>query len=325
MSNPYVGQLGAVGVAKESVLGTFVAPTRFIPTYLPMNIGSPDINLLLSKGVRSVPDFVYKAQQGAGMLKNGKFKFEVEPENIGECLMASFGTDTLTGPTNTSVYTHTFTRLAAAQLPTYSIWVKNGLNYPTFVGCMVNKIDFDIKAGEWVITDVDWMGSAYASGGVTESLSYSTLNPFKFDQAVITVAGSGVSLYKDIKLSIDNKVKVDPVLGGSIYSNVIFSEAMEVTLSATIVVENSTEWAKFIAGTASSFTIALTSAQNITSSSPSTPYSLTFTIPNIYYKAAPLPLANGLIEITFQAQGVYNTGTSNTISVALANSISTSY
>lgn len=321
MAGPYIGQLGAVGIAKESTLGTFVAPTRFIPVHLPMNIGSPDINLLMSKGIRAVPDLVYKAQQGAGSLKNGKFKFEVEPENIGEVIMGAFGSDTVTNAG--AAYTHTFARAAVAQLPSYSIWVQNGLNFPEFSGCMVNKIDIDVKAPDFVMVDVDWMGSLYNSGGTSKSLSYSALNPFKFNQAVINVAASPVLIYKDLKLSIDNKVKVDPVIGGSIYSNVIYTESFEVKLAATIVVEDSTEWTKFINGTATSFTVALTSAQTIPTTAVA--YSLTFNLPNLYYTAAPLPLANGLIQITFQAQGVYDTGTSKTLNAVLVNSLSSAY
>lgn len=319
MSGPYVGQLGAFGLAKESVLGTFVAPARFIPIHLPMNIGSPDIDLLMSKGVRATPDLVYKAQQGAGSLKSGKIKFEVEPENIGEVLQAVFGGDTVTGAG--PAYTHTFARAAVAQLPTYSLWTFNGLQYPTFVGCMLNKLDFDIKAPDFVIAEADFIGSKYNGLNSSKSLSYSTLNPFKFDQAVLTVGGSGVLLYHDVKLTFNNMVKLQPVIGGSIYSNVIFSEAWDVSLSATIIVEDNTEWAKFVAGTSSSFVVALTSTQLMSG----TPYSLTFNLPNIQYKAAPMPLKNGLIEVTFATQGIYDTGTSKTANAVLVNSISSAY
>jgi len=441
MSTPYIGELGATGIAKEVTLGTFVAPSVFIPVHLPMNIGSPDINLLLSKGIRAVPDLVYKAQQGAGLLKSGKFKFEVEPDNgTGQILQGGFGLDTaaevasytvqtgindtidfnigasqLTGtlaagtyaagltqadagstlckliynaihgaegsgtytvsfspstgkftiarstgtfvlmfhtgtntaksiapligfptasdqsgsltyisPTATTpAWGHTFVRQGVAQLPTYSIWVNtNTLTYPQFSGCMVNKLDFDIKANEYVICETDWIGSLYTTGGTSQALSYSPLNPLKFDQAAISVAGSAVLLYKDLKLTIDNKVKCDPVLGGSIYSNVIYTEAFEVTLSATLVVENTTEWTKFLNGTATSFTITINSAQFINGT---VPYSLVLTLPNLYYKAAPLPLANGLIEITFQAQGVYSAGSAYTMQAVLTNARVTAY
>jgi hypothetical protein len=313
MSGPFVGRLGAVGISKEVTLGTFVAPTRFLATRLPMPIGSPDIDLLTSKGVRAIPDEVQKVAQGAGSLKAGKFTLEVEPDNIGELLQAAFGLDTKTGAGPT--YTHTYARQAVAQLPTYSLWVANGLNYPEFTGCMVDKLTFEMKAPEWVTCDVDWVGSKYQGGGSTHTPSYSTLNPFKFDQVALTIGGSSVTTYSDVKLTIDNKVKLKPVMGGSIYSNVVYSEGFEVTLAATMVVEDSTEWDKFIAGTSSSFVAAMTSGSN----------SLTFNLPSMAYKAAPLPLSNGLIEITFQTQGFYDTGTTKTLNAILVNDVATQY
>jgi hypothetical protein len=325
MTVPYIGELGAFGLKKETTLGTFVAPTTFIPVMLPLNFGSPDIALLEAKGIYSRPDMVNKVAQGAGLFKSIKGKFEVEPENCGDIIMAAFGTDTLSGPTNTSVYTHTFTRLAAAQLPTYSLWSDHGINYPQAAGCMLNKFDIEVKAPDYVVMDFDFVGSKYQSGGVTHSPSYSSLAPFKFDQAVLTVGGSGVTLYSDLKISIDNMVKADPVLGSSIYSNVIYSAGMKVSIAATIVVEDTTEWTNFINGTASSFTVALTSTTNIPSSSPGTPYSLTITIPTANYSAAPFPLKSGKLEITFQAVGVYTTGSTKTISAALVNSVSSAY
>lgn len=317
MSNPYVGQLGAVGIAKETTFGTFVAPTTFLATELPTQIGSPEIDLLLAKGVRSIPDVVYKAQQGAAHAKSLKLKTELEPENCGEILEAAFGTDTISG---SGPYTHTFTMAAKAQPSSQSLWVNNGATQINWSGCMLSKLVFDIKAGQFVTTEADFLGSKYASG-TTHSPSYSALYPFKFDQVTFTVGGSGVTLYKDIKLTIDKMAAIDPLIGGSIYSNVVYQKGLMLELAATIVVEDTTEWAKFTAGTATSFIIALTSTQQTSGVN----YSLTFNIPVAYYKSAPMPLANGLIEIPFVAQGVYDTSTTKTINAVLVNSITPGY
>src|SRR6185312_4142232 len=91
---PYIGILGAAGLAKESVLGTFVSPTKYLRFVPPFQF-SNEIALLLSSGVNTNPDLVQKAVQGPAYLKKGGFKLEVEPENIGEHLMAAMGTDTL--------------------------------------------------------------------------------------------------------------------------------------------------------------------------------------------------------------------------------------
>lgn len=92
---PYVGILQAAGLKKESVLGTLATPpTEFLPLIAPDSF-SEAITLLESKGIRAQPDAIVKVLQGPADLKSGKIKIEAEPENIGNQLMATFGTDTL--------------------------------------------------------------------------------------------------------------------------------------------------------------------------------------------------------------------------------------
>lgn len=435
---PYIGQLGAFGIAPEVTLGTWVAPTVFIPVHLPISAGSPDIDLIESKGLTSIPDIIAKTAQGRAYIKSIKGKFDVEPENgIGQLLKAAMGVDTMvevvsflvstgvndtfdfnigasqlsfavatgtykagqtqadtgtlcqliyaglvaqdgsgtytvsfsratgeftitrsTGTfvlmfhtgTNTAKtiapllgfitsadqsgadtytgtivqhppFSHTFSKLASAQMPSYSTWCsEGGLDYPSFAGCMLNKLDIEVKAGQYVTCDFDFVGSAYQSGETSQSVAYSPLAPLKFNQAVVKIAGTQINDYTDLKLSVDNMVKCDAVVGGSIYSNIIAADGMKVSVSATVIVENTTEWAKFLAGTTSSVQIILTSQADVLYS---VPYSLTVTVATIAYKSAPRPLKNGKLEITFQADGVVSSGA--TISMVLVNSISTAF
>src|SRR5690348_4512298 len=93
----YVGQLLAAGLAKESVVGTLVSPPTEFLGIIPPDSFYPSISILEVLGVRSLPDKVYKAVQGAGEVKGMKLKWECEPENIGNLLMGCFGTDNKTG------------------------------------------------------------------------------------------------------------------------------------------------------------------------------------------------------------------------------------
>jgi hypothetical protein len=427
---PFTGILGEAGIAKESVLGTFVAPTKFLRFVPPFNF-STDINLLEGKGVEGIPDVVRKVAQGAALLKSGKFKTEMEPENIGEHLMAAFGTDTVTEVatfvvsnannkidftengggqvtatlanatyamgtssaqagtlcaqiktqmqtagvgtftvtysystkkltitrsagvfvikwatgTNTATaaktllgfsnadtasaiaatsdlttqqfaLTHTFSRVQTSQLPSYSWWQKNGANYPEFAGCMLNKLEFDIKAKEFIMADADWIGLKYQSGGTSQSVAYSTHQPFKFDQAVINVGGSPVNNYDNVKLTIDNMVAAEHVVGNTIYATKIYSKGLKVSFSMSIIVEDLTEWTNFINGTSTTLTITITSSEAIVGT---TFFSLTFTIPVIQYKAAPFPIPGDLVKIVFTGDAVYSVGSGYTIQPALVN------
>jgi hypothetical protein len=120
-------------------------------------------------------------------------------------------------------------------------------------------------------------------------------------------------------------VKADPALNGSIYPAKIYSEGMKVTVSMDLLLEDATQWNKFLAGTSASLNIAITSSEIIAGSTGSIPYSLTLDIPTINYKAAPIPSAKGLFKINFTGIAIYTVGSTKTLSAALANSVSTGY
>lgn len=439
---PYVGILRSAGLAKESVVGTLVTPpTTFIP-YIPPDGFSPDISVLESKGVRAQPDVVVKATQGPATIKGGKVKFELEPENCGEVLMAALGVDTISevatfvigtgvndridfaedggaevnatlaagtyamgsssavvgslcalikaameavngtdtytvtysystkkltitksagvfvikfatgantltnahaviGFANTDTpsaiaatsgsvttvapFTHTFTRLSASQLPTYSWWFDKGAKYPQFAGCMLGKLDIEAKAKEFVTVDSEWTGLSYDDTGITHAASYSPLKPFTFNQVVVNVDGAPVNGYDNVKVSIDNKVNAEHALSGSIYPAKIWSEGMRVTLSADLFFEDSVQYAKFLAGTSAAFSIVLTSSEDVPGALSGTKAKLTIALPDMRYTAAPLINASGILKVPFAGVAVFDSGSSKTVSFALINSRPTAY
>lgn len=323
---PQVGILRAASLAKESSVGTLnTTPDIYIP-YRPPLTFSPNIAVIESKGIRALPDMVVKAQQGAGTVQGMKMPFEVEPENVGQLLLAAFGLDTKTGALATG-YTHTFARQAVAQLPSYSVWADVGASkYFQFAGCMLNKVDFVAKAKEFFVADADWTALKYDDTGTSKSPTYSAVKAFKWDMATVTLGGSGVLLADNIKISIDNQIEAEHALSGSIWPTKIYSKGMRVMVTFDLFFEDTTEWAKFLAGTTTSLVLTLTSTQDITGANAGTKYSLAFTIPVIQYTAAPIHPGTGVIKIPFAGVAVYDQGASNqTISVALKNSVSTAY
>lgn len=439
---PYIGQLRAAGLAKESVVGTLVTPpTEFIP-YIAPDAFMPAIELLESTAIRSNPNRLYKASQGPGEVKGMKLKWEAEPENIGNLLMGCFGTDTVTeyasftvsnsnnkinfkedggseltatltngtyamgassavagslckeikdqleaaagsagtytvtfnsstfkvtiavsggaaavqllwgtgtnaatsartllgwstsdtassaslqssGTTTAQVWNHAFTRLSAAQLPSYSWWFDKGAVYQQFVGCMVNKLDLIAKAREFVMVESEWTGLAYDETGTSKSPTYSAVAPWKFDMAQLRLDAGLVQTYDNVKISFDNYVKADHLLSQSIYPGVIYSEGFDVTISMDMEVENATEYTNFLDGDSVDVNLQLIHTAN--AGSGAVPYSLEFDMPSAKYSVASYPNAPGLIKIAFTARGIYNTSESKIASVALRNSISTAY
>ena len=233
----------------------------------------------------------------------------------------STGASTYTGVAVIAAFSHAFSRLASAQLPSYSWWQKNGIDYPTFSGCQLSKLEIDIKAKEFVVASADWVGLSYAAG-VSETTTYSAHNAFKFDQAVITVAGSPVVDYEEVKIVIDNAVENVHTVGNGINATKNYSKYFKVSLSMTLTVENTTEWAKFVAGTLSSVTITINSTEKVKGAIP---FSLTYTMTNIAYKSAPRPVAKDLIKMTLAAEATSSINSSTTLTATLVNSIGSAY
>ncbi len=319
-----VGQLRAAGLAKETTVGTLVTPpTRFLPLILPESF-FPSIALLEDNGIRAIPDMVYKADQGPGSVHGMKAKIRLEPENCCEIFMGTMGVDTTTGSAPNG-YTHTFTRIANAQLPSYSWWVDKGQKFPQFTGCMVNKLDLTAKAGAYIELDSDWTGLKYDDTGTSKSPSYSALSPLKWNQMVVTVDGSGSLNYDNVKISFDNMVEAVPGLNSSIYPAKIYSKGFAVSVSMDFFVEDAVQYAKFLAGTSASLNFVITSTQDIAGATGGTKHTITIDIPTAKYTAAPYPIVQGILKVNFAAKAIYTVASTKTASIAVKNSISTSF
>jgi len=255
--------------------------------------------------------FVFKWATGTNTAKSAKTLLGFTNADTASAIAAT--SDSTTG---NFIMSHAFSRLANAELPTYSWWQKNGANYPQFAGCALNSLEFDIKAKEFVIASADWAGLKYEAGGTDKTSSFSAKQPFKFNQAALTVGGSSVKDYEEVKIKFADNVDLLHVIGDGIDASKSYSKGTMVTISASMIVENTTEWDKFIAGTASSFAFAITGSEL---AGGVTPFSLAFDIPEVYYQAAPIPIGNDLIKIAFTAVAKYNVAAGYTAKATLVN------
>ena len=211
------------------------------------------------------------------------------------------GALTYTGAGVVAVYSHAFSRIQSAELSSYTVWQATGLDYPQHVGCMLSKLELAAKAGDYVEMDAEWLGLKYDSTGVTQTPVFSGLAPLKFANCIFTVGGSPSSNYDDVKITIANDIAVEHAVTNSIYGQKIYSKGLKVTANLSLMVEDLTEWAKFLAGGSSSLSLAITSPDLI---KVGFPYSLTFAIPHLSYSAAPRPMPNGLVKIAFSSVAV---------------------
>ena len=220
------------------------------------------------------------------------------------------------------VMSHAFTRIQSATMPSYTWWQKNGVDYPQHAGCLLNKLDINFKKGEFVTADAEWVGIKYDATGVTQVTSFTAISPFKFNQVVPTLGGTPNTDLEELKISIVNTVSAEHVIGNTIYATKNISHGLAATISGTLIFEDVTEWAKFIGGTSTSLTVVLTSPTAIVGTHY---YTLTITIPLMYYRSANIPIQKGLMKVAFSADAILDPNTSATITASMINSVGAAY
>lgn len=146
-----IGAAGILGLAKESVAGTYVTPAKFIP------IRSESLafaqETIFTRPIRGVADIVHAVPGNATV--EGDIEFEVTHDNLPWFLYAMRGVVVESGLAPPYVYT--MTPSAAGQKPasageTLSITVVRNEEVFGYVNCVVGKLEITVDDGILVAT-----------------------------------------------------------------------------------------------------------------------------------------------------------------------------
>jgi hypothetical protein len=195
------GSLSATGFAAESVFGTPVPAT----TWLPMNGNTMEANPGwfspgLMMGTRDKQVFnMYGEAHYAGTVDGPLF-----PSNAIELLVASIGTDAVTGA---GPYVHTISQ--ANLLPSLTVEKVLG-DYQSlqFAGCKVNKLSVKAPVGDQPVTvTADLMGQSVAVMDTPTAISVTNEIPFVFAEAAVTLFTHARADVTNVQIDIENGVK----------------------------------------------------------------------------------------------------------------------
>jgi len=198
-----------LGIAKETVYGTPVTPTKFIDI-IKEGIGA-DQEILLDETVRG-RDY-YK--QSAGPVKvGGGFPFFVAPENgIGQLLYYCLGAVSSAQQGGTSAYLHTIT--PADDQPSFT--VEKGLDAVTalqYPGCKVGKLTLKSVKKEKLSCTVDLIGKTEKVVSLSTP-SWSNLPDFTFAQGTFKLNAVACGDIMAIQAAISNALRGDEYRPGS--------------------------------------------------------------------------------------------------------------
>jgi hypothetical protein len=291
--------LQVIGFAPETVFGTFVAPTKFLP-----GIATPQDAVTVtqptqSRGTRSqVLDVA--TQLTAGIQLSG----ELIPEVMSTLIAGWFGTgsDAKTGSAGAG-YTHTLTPQNGC--PSYSIEVDNDVYTQVLarriVGNIIDQFTLTLSAAQIATMQFNTIAqreSTPATPGLPSNPTpaITTLQPMDFSLVAASLAGTSTTSLIDATLTGTNQTQRVQASNGQLYVTRLQPTQRKVTFSTTLDFIGAgsdpaagtgvyTFWSGVAAGGsggfigAGGFQLALVTANNIPGTS--NPYKVLFNLPTL--------------------------------------------
>lgn len=301
---PRLSSLSHIGLARESNWGVAVAPTVWLPVSGPKP--EDTVQWIKEQGFRAVPAKTFGAWQGpihAVWQMDGL----TYPDTIGLLLLATFGTDTVTGAS--APYSHLFT-LSSTTPPSLTIADYDAITERRYAGFLPNELDFSFTPNE----GLKWSVKGESKKSVTATTTtptFGTLPPFLGWQGTLNLGGSA----NVHMLSFDTAIKrSNQVLKGSSGTqdiDAIVPGPMEVTGKITVWMEDETELNYFLAGQPVAAVVTLTAANG---------HSITFTMTATVFEKGAVDRSKEYVTLDLNYEAVWNPTDAGPMAVTLVNS-----
>jgi len=196
----FIGRKYNIGIGKESVRGTGVASTYWLP----------HTELTFDEKIEQVKDEsvmgVIENQTDADVVKKfaeGSLTGIVNDDTIGLVLYSTFGTVNTSGPSD-SAYTHTFTVAQSAQHQSLTVNVSepnatgsSSLRFPLTV---IDSLELNFEVGQYPTYSFGFISNITSS--TTASVSYTAPDNFRPQDGVIKIADTYANLSSGTEVSI---------------------------------------------------------------------------------------------------------------------------
>lgn len=322
----FIGSLVNVGIGKETVRGTAVAPTYWLPkSSLSVQDQAEGIEQTAPYGViESIMD------RDIGKLwAEGDLEMPIFDRSIGLILSSVFGATPSSANSEGSVYTHTFSGFTQSNThQSLSFHRYDSNENKVFSNAMVNTFEISYVLGEYIKCTTNFMAKAgvTASSSATYSATEGTFRPqdvtikFASNQAGLNAAQSVA--VEEATLTFDKSLQEYQALG-STGLNEIFNGQVTVTGSMTLLWDNTTYKSLYTGATnqAIRFTIENTKSLIGTTLYPK----LSFDIYKAQLEEWSLEEANdGIVKQTIAFKAMYSLSDTKSVTASLVN-LATSY
>lgn len=208
------GMAGQIGYADEATVGTFAAPTVYVPLIGEKMTRKDD--RLESKAIIPGRRLIDTNQHAAGkQMVGGSVQHELYDRDVVKLFKHAFGAVNTTGA---GPYVHTFTLGDHQTMKALTCQVgkpgTGGTVHPfSYLGTKINKLQIGCKAGEIATLGLDLLCMTETTAQSLGTASYSPPIPMTFVGATATIAGAAVKC-KSATWTLDNKFKNDRFFNG---------------------------------------------------------------------------------------------------------------
>lgn len=321
-----IGRLNNLGIGKESVRGTAVAPA----------IWMPQMELSYDDRIKTVVNeaSIGRLESSDSELLTQKYgevtmKSKVKDKSFGYLLLSLLGSVSSAAKSapNTSVYDHTFSVGQTTQHQSLALALKGPNDDVVMVNSVIDSLKLKAEVGNFVMFEAHALGKASASA--SQTTSYTAENDFvskhitfKKASAQSGLTAAGAVVIRGFELEIKANVITEDVLG-NVAPNDILNQSFGISGSVTLIHSDATYHDLMVAGTyqALRFDIQNTDVTLGTSSNPGLQIDLHRCLISNYERKMTL---NELVEETFEFKAHYSLTDSKMITAILTN-LNTAY
>ena len=333
MSAKGIGRLFALGLAKESTRGTAISAATYWLPFDDLSFDEKYDNVTADQAVGVIEDSI--AQYRVKNYADGTFKVPMMDQSTGLLFLSLLGSQAVATHSGESVvYDHTFTVGETAQHQSLTMFIHDplsGTDYSHANG-IIHKMDIDAQLKKFVQLSL----SARAQKGVSQSsftpsiLSENRFIPqymtFKYATTVSGLSGATAIALKSIKLSIDESIEDQEVLG-SVNPADFLNKEFKVDFTLEAIYQNLTDFKTVALATPNVAQAVLIDLKNtdVTLGSATNP-ELKITLNQCYFTEYSRPIkVKDLVYQTVKGKATYSLSASQLIQIILTNTVSGTY
>ena len=243
----WIGRRQSVGIGIESSRGTAVAASYWL-NIMAFSFSDKPIRALSEASYGGI----WAGDQAPLVLNNaeGSFDFEIGDASFGAILYAIFGSKSVSGPSDTSAYTHTFTLSNSNQHPSLSVRTIDPIGDLLFKMTMIDKFTMNVEKDKIVSASVSFISksSATSSGNtasyVAEKKFVGRNLVFKIGAVVGDLAAASAVSLQSLTLNIEKNAQAQSTLG-TVQPEDIVNKRFNITGEITLNYEDRT-WLSYV-------------------------------------------------------------------------------